>query len=198
VVAGAESAGAGPGGLGRSAAVVAGVDAGAAVAVELGTTALPNTVARSMVAGTSSNEAAAVGTADVDVSEVVVAFVSVRRAVVVAGVSVSSSPGWRELGPSHSVARTNRTTSSKEMTASATVLPDGQRSALPGRGRSLTSMRQYDPRNAPRGWPVRPNHERHEGTSWVTIAHSRRAGSPARAADSVRHSGLRRSRRERC
>jgi hypothetical protein len=147
VVAGAESAGARPGGLGRGAAVAAGVEAGAAVAVELGTTTSPNTVARSALAGTSSSQAAIVGTADVDASEVVVASVNVRRAVVVAGadagVGVGRAPGSPALGPRHSAARTNRTTSSKEMTASATVLPDGRWSALPRCGCSLTPMRQY-------------------------------------------------------
>jgi hypothetical protein len=43
------------------------------------------------------------------------------------------------------VTRTNRTTSSTAMTASATVLADGRRSPLRGCGRSLTSMRQYYP-----------------------------------------------------
>jgi hypothetical protein len=139
VVAGAESAGARPGGLGRS-AVAAGVEAGATVAVELGPTTSSNKVAGS--AGTSSSQAAVVGTVDVDVSEVVVAFVNVRAVVVAgaatdAGVGVGPSPGLPELGPCHSVARTNRTTSSTEMTASATVLP--------GCGRSLRSMRHYYP-----------------------------------------------------
>jgi hypothetical protein len=55
------------------------------------------------------------------------------------------SPRLPELGPCHSVARTNRTTSSTEMTASATALPDGRWRALPGCGPSLTSMRQYYP-----------------------------------------------------
>jgi hypothetical protein len=143
VVADAES-----GGFGRGAAVPAGVEAGAAVAVELGPTTSPNTVTGSAVAGTSSSPAALVGTADVDVSEVVVAFVNVRAVVVAGaatGVGVGPSPGPPELGPCHSVARTNRTTSSTEMTARATVLPDGRWSALPGCGRSLTSMRQYYP-----------------------------------------------------
>jgi hypothetical protein len=163
VGAGAEAAGAGPGGLGRGAAMAAGVETGAAVAVELGPTTSPNTVAGSAVVGTSNSQAAIVGIADVNVSEVVVAVVNVRRAVVGggaasdAGVGVGPSPGPPELGPCHSVTRANRTTSSTEMTASATVLPDGRWSALPGCGRSLTSMRQYYPtRRHPTDGPFDP------------------------------------------
>ena len=62
----AESTGAGSDGSGRGADVAAGVEAGAAVAVELGTTTSSSTVAGSAVVGTSSSRAAVVGTADVE------------------------------------------------------------------------------------------------------------------------------------
>src|SRR5262249_22509825 len=57
VVAGAESAGAGPGGLERGAAVAAGVETGGAVAVELGTATSSNTGAGSAVGVASSSQA---------------------------------------------------------------------------------------------------------------------------------------------
>jgi hypothetical protein len=88
-----------------------------------------------------------VGTAEFDVSEVAIAVVIVRTIGVAgdAGAGVGLSPVSPKPGPCHSMARTNRTTSSTDMTARPTVLPDGQWSALVGCGRSLTSIRQYYP-----------------------------------------------------
>jgi hypothetical protein len=148
VVAGAESAGAAPVGVERIADVAAGVEAGAAVAMELGTTTSSSTVAGAEAVGSSCSEAPVVGTVDVDVSDVVVAFVNVRAVVMAgaasdAGAGAGPAPGLPELGPCHSAARTNRTTSSTAMTVRPTVLPDGRWSAPPGCGRSLTSMHQF-------------------------------------------------------
>lgn len=155
VVAGVESAGAAPDGWRRGAAVAAGVEVGAAVVGELGSTTSPNTGAGSAAAGTSSSQAAVVGNADVDVREVMVALV-VAGAVTVAAVGVGPSPEPPELGPCHSVARRTRTTSSTEMTASATVLPDGRGNSLPGFGRSPTSIAPVLPHATHPSLAVRP------------------------------------------
>jgi hypothetical protein len=126
---GAGSSGAGPGGVERGAVVAARVDAGASVAVALGTRTSPNTVAGSAVVGTSSSPAVT-GTDDGD--DVVVLLVDVGRVVGgagadnVAGGGIGPSPAELELGPSQSATRTKRTTSSTAMTIVPAVLPDGR------------------------------------------------------------------------